>query len=221
MGINHEDLKHMEQLADWFEEHQSEIPNCDRLIHKLRKNQQLGHLVNAEFTKRFHEDGAYKVTDVEASDGTHDVDIQLDDRINIQTWHGQNTAGHIIESQFDHKGRERNIRLGNISSLGGVKTDWDKDCEVMSKKLKQLPDDKLGIVLLLDRFVGVTVLPEWWQEIPDNKCVIKLNFTSYDAGFQNVYGEAIVYHSNNFQQMEEAKRVIASLGFNFKTENIP
>jgi len=145
----------------------------------------------------------------------------LNGEINIQTWHGQSTTGHIIESQFEQKDKERNIKLGNISPLGGVKIDWDKDCKVMSKKLKQLPDDKFGVVLLLDRFVGVTVLPEWWQEIPDNKCVIKLNFTSYDPGFKNVYGEAIVYHSDGFQNLEESKKIIASLSFNFKAENIP
>jgi len=221
MEINQDDFKHMNQLADWFEEHKEEIPNCERIIQKLRKNQLLGHLVNAEFAKRFFIDGVYKITDIEASNGIHDIDMQLDNRINIQTWHGQSTAGHIIESQFDEERKQKNTQLGNISSLGGVKTDWEKDCQVMSKKLKQLPDDKLGIVLLLDRFVGVTVLPEWWEEIPDKKCVIKLSFTSYDVGFNNVYGEAVVYHSNNFQQMEEVKKVINSIGFSFKAENIP
>lgn len=215
-----DDIEKMKKLASWLQQHKDEIPNSDRLIHKLKHNQQLGHLVNAEFVKRFHEDGSYKITDVEASDGTHDVDIELDGTINVQTWHGQSTAGHIMYSQFDKNGKERNTRLGNISDLGGVKTDWDKDCKVMVKKLNQLPDDKFGIVLLLDKFVGVTVLQEWWQEIPENKCVIKLNFSSYDAGFQNSYGEAVVYHSDNFTSLEEAKKIINSLGFSFKAVNI-
>lgn len=214
------DLQKMSELANWFEQNQDKIPNADRLIHKLRHDQQLGHLVNAQFAKRLHEDGTYKVTDIEASTRIYDVDIELNGKINIQTWHGQSVAGHIMESQFDKKGRERNIGLGNISPLGGVKTDFDKDCQAMKKKLEQLPDDKFGVVLLLDRFVGVTVLPEWWMEIPDNKCVIKLNFTSYDIDFNNIYGEAIVYHSDNFQQMEEAKNIIKSLGFNFKIDNV-
>lgn len=221
MDIDPEDLKKMEDLAKWFEEHKTEIPNSDRIIHKLRSDKQLGHLVNAAFAKQFHEDGTYKVTDIEASNGIHDVDIQLDSRINIQTWHGQSTAGHIIESQFDSKGRDRNMQLGNISLLGGVKTDWDKDCQVMSKKLKQLPDDKFGVVLLLHRFVGVTVLPEWWEEIPDNKCVIKLFDVSYDQSNEVKYGIAIVYHSNSFRYLEETKKIISVLGYNFDGENIP
>ena len=126
------------------------------------------------FVKKFHEDATFSVTNVEDSTGVHDVDIELDDKINIQTWHGQSTAGHIMEAQFDKKGRERNDRLGNITPLGGVKTNFKNDCDVMNKKLAQLPDDKLGIVLLLNRFIGLVILPEWWEEIPPNKCLIQL-----------------------------------------------
>lgn len=215
------ELDRMIEIAEWLEQHADKIPNSDRLIHKLRHDQQVGHLINAEFVKKIFENGMYSITDVENSTDIHDVDIELDGIINIQTWHGQSTAGHIMEAQFDPRGKERNEKLGNISKLGGVKTNWDKDCETMKKKLSQLPDDKLGIVLLLDRFVGVTILPQWWEEIPDNKCLIKLDFTSYDMGFENVYGEAVVYHSEKFQQMNEIKKFINSIGFNFKAVNIP
>ena len=126
-----------------------------------------------------------------------------------------------MEAQFDQQGRERNLREGNISPLGGVRTNWDKDYEVMFKKLNQLPDRNLGVVLLLDRFVGVDILPWWWEKIPANKCVVKLNHTSYDAGFENVYGEAVVYHSDNFKEMDEVRKMIDVIGFSFKAENIP
>lgn len=221
MKVNSEDSNRMNELANWFEQHEDQIPNSSRIIHKLKNDQQLGHMVNAEFAKRFHEDETYEVTDIEASAKNHDVDIELNKKINIQTWHGQSTAGHIMESQFDKQGQERNEQLGNISPLGGVKTDFDKDCLVMKKKLEQLPDDDLGIVLLLDRFIGVTVLPKWWDEIPGNKCVIKLNFASYDADSQKIFGNATVYHSKNFKEMEEVKKIISVLRFNLRAENIP
>ncbi len=221
METDPDDLQKMSELANWFEQRKNEIPNIDRLIHKLRNDQQLGHLVNAQFVKQFHEDGTFRVTDVEASTGDNDVDIELDHKINIQTWHGQSTAGHIMESQFDRKGMQRNVRLGNISPLGGINSDFDKDCQVMKKKLSQLPDDNFGMVLLLDRFVGMTIFPDWWDEISDNKCVVKLSYVSHDTGFDNVYGESVVYHSDNFQQMNKAKEIIKALKFNFKAENIP
>ncbi|HEX5358718.1 MAG TPA: hypothetical protein VFW99_02255 [Candidatus Nitrosotalea sp.] len=218
MVAQSEDIVRMKQLASWFERHGKEIPNIDRLILKLRKDQQVGHLVNAEFVKRFHEDPIYAITDVESSDGTYDVDIQLDNRINIQTWHGQSTAGHLIEHAFEPRDKAWGGREGNISPRGGVKTDWDTDENVLFRKLNQLPNDKLGIVLLHERFIGFTFLPEWMQKIPQNKCVIKFFNEIHDS---QVYGVAVSYYSDKFQFLDEIKQIISSLGYNFKGSNIP
>jgi len=56
MDINPVDVARMKELAKWFEQHKNEIPNSYRLIHKLRNDQQVGHLVNVEFVKRFCDD---------------------------------------------------------------------------------------------------------------------------------------------------------------------
>ena len=55
MQLNEQDSQRMKELACWFEDNGTAIPNIDRLISKLRDNKQLGHLVNAWFVKRFHE----------------------------------------------------------------------------------------------------------------------------------------------------------------------
>ncbi|MDE2588499.1 MAG: hypothetical protein KGL95_02380 [Patescibacteria group bacterium] len=53
MDINPVDVVRMGELAKWFEQHKNEIPHSDRLFHKLRNDQQVGYLVNAEFVKKF------------------------------------------------------------------------------------------------------------------------------------------------------------------------
>ncbi len=218
MTTDPEDIAKMNELAQYLEQHKSEIPNCDKLVQKLQGNQQEGHLVHAEFVKKFYDNGTYQITDIEVKDGTHDIDIQLNGTINVQVWHGQSTAGHIIERVFDPDEKKRQISLGNVSPLGGVKTDWDHDEQVLFRKLNQLPNDRLGIVLLHERFTGFTLLPDWMPKIPENKCVIKFLNEVHDW---KIYGVAIVYHSDCFQHLEEIKKIIDSLGYNFKGENIP
>jgi len=55
-------------------------------------------------------------------------------------------------------------------------------------------------------YSGAFVLSDWLEEIPDNKIIAKL----YRDGIQEV---SILYHSNNFRNLELAKEVISALGF--------
>lgn len=198
------DLARMEELAKWLEQNKNDIPNCDRLIQKLRNNRTLGHLVNAEFVKRFHENGSYKVTDVEASTENHDVDIELNKSINIQTWHGASVASH-------------NIARGIASKLGGVPDDWDQNADTLRKKLNQLPDDKLGILLLLEAHTGFTFLPEWHQDIiPVNKCVISIHMESLEPLVMGIFPIAEIHVNKEFKDLDEAKKIIAAIGCNYK-----
>ncbi|KAF6247106.1 hypothetical protein C6990_05345 [Nitrosopumilus sp. b3] len=194
----------MEQLAAWLEDNKNKIPNSEILIHKLRKDQQLGHLVNAEFVKRFHDNGTYKVTDVELSTGNHDIDIELDNKINVQTWHGASVASH-------------NIKRGKVGRLGGVPDDWDKNESVLKKKLGQLPNDKLGVLLLLQSHTGFTFLPEWHRDIiPKNKCVISLHAESWEPFIAGTFPIAEIHINKDFQNMNEAKKIISAIGYNYK-----
>jgi hypothetical protein len=211
------DLKKIDDAIAFLQTQGKSIPNIDRLIQKLTKDKKIGHLVNAEFAIRFHKDGTYKITDIEVETGTHDIDIQLDGMINIQTWHGQSESGHIMESLFEPNGIKQNLAEGNITPLGGVKTDWDKNEGKLFKKLAQIPDDSnLGILLLHERFVGFPILPEWKEKIPSNKCIIILSNTTDGA---HTYGVAVVYCSTNFTKMKEVEKIISAAGYSFKGAN--
>jgi hypothetical protein len=202
MPVHPDDLQKMQVLAFWLEQHQSEIPNCDRLIQKLREDQQLGHLVNAEFVKRFHENGTYRVTDVEVSTGNHDVDIELNSAINIQTWHGASVASH-------------NIARGIVGELGGVPDDWNQNENTLKRKLGQLPDDKLGVLLLLQAHTGFHFLPEWHDLIPENKCVISLHTESLEPFVVGMIPVAEVHQNKEFKDLDEVKRLISAIGYNY------
>lgn len=159
MNVNPALKQECDAVALWFEQH-ADIVHVDRIVQKLRDNPTLGHLWHAEAARAFYKDRTYAITDLEASDGTHDIDIQLDGAINIQTWDGQNVHGHVISNQFTESGRARNDRLGYVTPLGGTHTDFDQDCKVMRKKLSQLPEDKLGFLLLRSEFIDFFIPPE-------------------------------------------------------------
>ena len=61
----------------YFEKHKEDIPNIDRLIKLLRSDKKAGHIVHADFVKRFFEGNKFKVTDVEKKYNCYDADIEL------------------------------------------------------------------------------------------------------------------------------------------------
>ena len=188
---------------------QDDIPNLDRLIHKVDHNRTPGHILHALVVLRLCENQACTITDIENSDGDHDIDIQLDDRINIQCWYGGSVATNIVENESSDKGRKLNEREQNITSLGGVKTDPDKDEATMLKKLEQLPDDKVGVVLVYSKLMGLQFLMDC-QLIHHNKCVLNINHTS----------GPMLYHSDRFRGMAEAERLISYFGMVLAGHNI-
>ena len=191
----------------YFENNKNKIPNIDRLIMRLKGNSP-GDIVHAEFVKRFFEGDKFRVTDVEVTNNvnarTTDVDIELNHNINLQVWYGASVSTH-------------NISKGKISPLGGVETDWAKDREVIEKKLKQLPDDEFGLLICYDRHLGINVLSEWEEKIPDNKAIAKLYRINYGYGIQN---EAVLYQSDNFRHFDLAREILLALGFPIKEINL-
>lgn len=165
------------ELLRWAKESQESVPNLDRLYNKMVKEGTDGHYVHAYYAKRLHECGRYRISDIEASTGDHDVDIQMDGRINIQVWYAMNTHGHIMEAllksgtpKSDAIGRH----LGTPTDLGGVPSDYKHDEKKIRKKLAQLPDDTLGILLLHSGRFGYWV-PLSPEDIPANKCILNIN----------------------------------------------
>lgn len=193
--------KKSKEYIEYFEKNKDKIPNIDRLIKLLKSDKKPGHIVHAEFVKRFLKGGKFKVTNIEVKDRDTDVDIELNHNINLQIWHGASVSTH-------------NILRGEISSLGGVETDWDKDKEVIEKKLRQLPDNEFGLLICYNRHLGIVVLPEWGEKIPENKAIAELYHINYGGGNQN---EARLYHSENFKYFDLVKEIISALGFSIKS----
>lgn len=165
------------EVLSWAKDSQGSVPNLDKLYNKLVSEGTDGHYVHAYYAKKLHECGRYRITDIEASTGKHDVDIQLNGDINIQVWYGMNTHGYIMEAQLipgTPKSDAIGKHLGTPTKLGGVPTNCEENEKKILKKLAQLPDDTLGILLLHSGRFGywVSLSPE---DIPANKCVLNID----------------------------------------------
>ncbi|MCZ2845383.1 MAG: hypothetical protein O2U61_02635 [Candidatus Bathyarchaeota archaeon] len=184
----------------YFNRHKNEIPNIGRLIQKLEKDKKPGHIVHAYCIKKLFEDKNFQITDVELKKNGFDIDIEINNSINIQIWHGASASSYKILN-------------GEISKLGGVEINWDDDKQNIFDKLNQLPNDNFGLLICFDYNLGINILPEWLTKIPKNKAIAELFYTDYGQGRTN---ECHLYHNTNFKYLEQAKQIVTSLGFPVK-----
>ena len=232
--------KNYELMGSWLESRVADIPNVKKLIKILRSNPKEDHLIHAQFIKLFFNDGTYKITDVEKkSNGkpSTDVDIELDNTINIQVYHGTTPTNNFILNQDDPETINRYLESLNIKSdgilispSGGVPASEDNNEKPLFKKLSQIPNDKLGIVFLMTKAFEYHLLPESCNKIPKNKCVIIFNCSKFNnllqayeylnCDFENIEGIATVFCSEDFQHIEEIKKIIKILGFEYGGKNI-
>lgn len=165
------------EILRWVKENLDSIPHLDRLHSKLVAEGTDGHYVHAYYVYKLHNCGRYKITDIEATTDEHDVDIQLDGRINIQVWYGMNKHGHGALSLLEPgtaKSKAIEKDMGTPTDLGGLPTDLENDEKKIRSKLAQLPDDALGILLLHSGPI------EYWipipsEEMPAGKCIVKIS----------------------------------------------
>ena len=194
-----------DELLNWAKENPDSVPNLDRLCNKMAAEESDGHYIHAYYAKKLHDCGCYRISDIEATTGEHDIDIQLNGKINIQVWHGMNTHGYIMEAQLEPgtpKSDAVGKHLGAPTDLGGVPTDYENDEKKIRRKLAQLPDDALGILLLHSGRFGYWI-PLGRESIPANKCI--LNIESI--------GQASELHcSPAFSHLEEVNGIAECLG---------
>jgi len=197
MSSSNEMERKSQEYIDYFERNTARIPNIERLVKILKSDKNPGHIVHAEFVKRFFEGGVFKITDIEVKCKGIDVDIELEHDINLQIWHGASVSTH-------------NIIKGKRSALGGVETDWVKDELKIKEKLNQLPNKEFGLLICYNFHIGIVLLPECINNIPDNKAIGELFHTKCDGTYQN---EARLYYSSTFKYPSLAEKVISALGF--------
>ena len=198
-------------LLRWAKDNRDAVPNLGRLYSKMVSEGTGGHYVHAYYARKLHDCVRYAITDIEAATGEHDVDIQLDGRINVQVWYGMNTHGHILESLLkpdSPKSAAVGRHLGNPTNLGGVPTDLGHDENKIRSKLAQLPDDAPGILLLHGGPFGYYI-PTPPEDMPANKCIINVNSAT---------GMAELHCSPQFRHLEDAKGVVDCLGIGLANE---
>ena len=232
--------KNYELIGSWLESRVTKIPNVEKLIKILRSNPNEDHLIHAQFIKLFFNDGTYQITDVEKKSNVKpstDIDIELDNTINIQVYHGTTPTNNFIFNQDDPQTINRYRESLNmkpdetlISPSGGVRTSEDNNDKPLFKKLSQIPNDKLGIVFLMTKIFEYNLLPESCNKIPKNKCVIVFSCSKFNrllqayeylnCDFENIEGIATVFCSDAFQHIKEIKKIIKILGFEYGGKNI-
>lgn len=189
-----------EEILNWLTSKKDKIPHVEKLIKKLRNGkEQEGHFVHALILRNIFESKKFPITDVEDDDGNYDIDIELDNSINIQVHYGASTAWY-------------NSERGNVSSLGGVPRDWDKDKEVILKKINQLPTKDLGILFQVSRGTGMMILPEWIDELPNNKVIVLTHYEQRGV----IMGVAEVYCSKEFEKEKKVTKIIQAAGYSVK-----
>ncbi|HLD57036.1 MAG TPA: hypothetical protein VJA47_01945 [archaeon] len=186
------------EYIDFLEKNGNKIPNINALLTKLKKDPSIEHIVHADFVKRFVEDGRFQITGVEISTGIHDIDIQLDNSISIQVWHGASTHNH-------------NIERGKIDPKGGVQMDLQNDVRAIQKKLNQLPDDSFGLLICYNRNMGLDIFPtdEFFtliNNMPKNKALAVVSYNGHNH-------QSSLYHQSEFDYLSKAKDVLDALRF--------
>ncbi|GEM_PF-4219443 len=200
-NANLEITQKSELLTDWLSANASQIPGIHKLIRKLESERKAGHVVHAFMVKRLVEDGTFKITHVEKSTGSHDIDIELDGSINLQVWHGASSAADNMRDK------------DKSSPLGGVEVDWERDEQNLLAKLRQLPEDAPGFLVCYDYRTGLHILPEWRASFPENKALLELYYVRDDTG---LFNESRLHCSGVFKHDELAHRISNSLGFHLK-----
>lgn len=186
----------------WVKDNMYGVPNLDRLYYKMVNEGTDGHYVHAYYVRILHDCGRYKITNIEVTEGGHDIDIQLDGWINIQVWHGKNTFMYIIESVLEPDTLKSKAILKHLGgSTEHIPVDDNQDEKKIRSKLAQLPDDTLGILLLHgDQLVWPTVDEE---DIPTNKCIINVNGQNSLAS---------ILYSSKFNNEKDGRGVADCLG---------
>ena len=193
------------EILCWTKENQGRIPHLGRLYRKLVAESTYEHYFHAHCVRRLDDCGRYKITDIEVTTAEHDLVVQLDGRINILVCCDMNTAGLVMDSTL-RPGTPRSKaiarHLGTPTKLGGVPTNFDYDEEKIFRKLEQLPDDALGILLIHgDPFPYFVPFPP--DKLPVNKCII----TTYNIT------HAQLHCSPAFQHRKDADGVAYCLGY--------
>ena len=187
-------------------------------------------------TQWLHENGCFTITGVEVeNDNGSKFDIEVADgsagRYCIEVWYGRCKIQHALEDSAadlcmgevslgpwsNPKPLPKDLREVVLNDPFNMSSKYD--IPKIYDKLAQLPNDRPGFLVVCRddwhsplRPEGATsfpVVPP--KNIPDNKCIIVLEFNGGLA--PNKHGIACIVHHPTFQHVETAKRLIRALNF--------
>lgn len=95
-----------------------------------------GFFFQTQITQQLAESKRYDITMVEGKGFGHDIDIELDRHVWIQTWFGGNVVGHLLDQKI--------ARSNSSPVLYYQRTCLDKDFDVLEHKLDQIGRSALG-----------------------------------------------------------------------------
>ena len=241
LSIIMEDPINLDQsIMNWLEDIESEIPGSQKLLKNIRHGETPGHIIHAEFLKLIYNTKKYKITAVEKNyeknGKSFDVDIELDNSINIQVWYATGLLNNFIINQEDSKTQTKyrdKLKLTEhvslVSEYGGTHHSWENQQKEIMKKVNQLPNDKLGIVWLINQSLEYAILPDFLDHVSKNKCVVCIGGPYLndmkDGEHNKKYIEMInsvgtIFCSDEFDHLGVVKKLITDLGHRYGDKNI-
>ena len=229
-----------QSIMNWLEDKKSEMPGSQKLLKNIRHGETPGHIIHAEFLKLIYNTKKYKITAVEKNyeknEKSFDVDIELDNSINIQVWYATGLLNNLIMNQEDSKTQTKyrdKLKLSEhipiVSEYGDTYHSWENQQKEIMKKNNQLPNDKLGIVWLISQSLEYAILPDFFDHVPKNKCVVYVGGPhfkdmKYDEHnkkrIEVINSVGTIFCSNQFDHFDVVKKLITDLGHRYGDKNI-
>ena len=196
--------KEIIRVIKFLEENLRFIPGCNGFIDRLKKRNNQNDLIQALIIERYYIGGKFHITKIEHKPSVNkDVDIELNNLYNIQVWHG---STDIIHKAF----RNESYRTR------GINVNHEVNKRYILKKLNQLPDDNIGLVLIYHYF-GFGFDFDYYInqfDIPKNKAIVIIKRVENNIGISE---SADIYISNNSKIEQIIKDIIS--GANFRISN--
>ena len=221
-------------LIKWIDQTKStpagSSAHLDRLYKKIKGRCEpwkggSGFFFQAELVKNLWDSTSFSVTDVEHNykkNGARniDIDMELNDDLCIQVWSAMKTEGLITLGEFDSNAKLLNLQKGLKTELGGLGGDPDRDWIGLEDKLNQLPDNRLGFVVV-GYPIWITIHryhiePKYCQGIPANKCVIVLDI---DLKAASLTGYSTLYYHPKCTCVSTAEAFSMEIGFKPSAHN--
>jgi hypothetical protein len=203
--------KDIGEIIAFLNQNLSEVPGANHFIEKLKNRRNEDDFIHAQIIKRIFESNKFKITGIDLSlqrynddkgiNEKFDIDIELNNEYYIQIWHGASYSSHRVKEIMD----------SSNSYSGGVPSDFLADSKNIDKKMRQLPNNNLGVVICYPRYgLGLDILP---SKIPKNKAFVEIMCVEAKNGISELAG---IFISEDFNYQDVVIAIVKSAGFTLR-----